>query len=268
MKHGIKDFFKTLNPSTLFFCAVLCLPGILFQRSLAYLWADIALFIALNLLKKGGIRILPPLIICISVVFFNLFTPEGLVLFSLGKFKVTLGAVQNGLHKSGVLLAMVFVSQYAVSRDLNLPGKAGGFLSRVFYYFDALSEKAPQQPLHADGDSDGEQTDAEWTEAGQASAERPAAAKKRTAVKAKSFFSFFIKLKTSASSLIDKTDERLLQVFLSSPDATEAAAPYAKVPAQKKGSFMHSLARALVSALPLFPVYLLWLFALAGFYPV
>ena len=255
MKHCIKDFFKTLNPSTLFFCAVLCLPGILFQRSLAYLWADIALFIALNLLKKGGIRILPPLIICISVVFFNLFTPEGLVLFSLGKFKVTLGAVQNGLHKSGVLLAMVFVSQYAVSRDLNLPGKAGGFLSRVFYYFDALSEKAPQQPLYAD--SDGEQTDA-----GQASAERPAAAKKR------SFFSFFIKLKTSASSLIDKTDERLLQVFLSSPDATEAAAPYAKVPAQKKGSFMHSLARALVSALPLFPVYLLWLFALAGFYPV
>ena len=57
MKHCIKDFFKTLNPSTLFFCAVLCLPGILFQRSLAYLWADIALFIALNLLKKGGIRI-------------------------------------------------------------------------------------------------------------------------------------------------------------------------------------------------------------------
>ena len=266
MKHCIKDFFKTLNPSTLFFCAVLCLPGILFQRSLAYLWADIALFIALNLLKKGGIRILPPLIICISVVFFNLFTPEGLVLFSLGKFKVTLGAVQNGLHKSGVLLAMVFVSQYAVSRDLNLPGKAGGFLSRVFYYFDALSEKAPQQPLHAD--SDGEQADAEWAEAGQASAERSAAAMKRTAVKAKSFFSFFIKLKTSASSLIDKTDERLLQVFLSSPDATEAAAPYAKVPAQKKGSFMHSLARALVSALPLFPVYLLWLFALAGFYPV
>ena len=263
MKHGIKDFFKTLNPSTLFFCAVLCLPGILFQRSLAYLWADIALFIALNLLKKGGIRILPPLILCISVVFFNLFTPEGLVLFSLGKFKVTLGAVQNGLHKSGVLLAMVFVSQYAVSRDLNLPGKAGGFLSRVFYYFDALSEKAPQQPLHEDGDSDGEQTDA-----GQASAERSAAAKKRAAVKAKSFFSFFIRLKTSASSLIDKTDERLLQVFLSSPDATEAAAPYAKVPAQKKGSFMHSFARALVSALPLFPVYLLWLFALAGFYPV
>ena len=247
MKHCIKDFFKTLNPSTLFFCAVLCLPGILFQRSLAYLWADIALFIALNLLKKGGIRILPPLIICVSVVFFNLFTPEGLVLFSLGKFKVTLGAVQNGLHKSGVLLAMVFVSQYAVSRDLNLPGKAGGFLSRVFYYFDALSEQ---------------------TDAGQASAERSAAAKKRAGVKAKFFFSFFIRLKTSASSLIDKTDERLLQVFLSSPDATEAAAPYAKVPAQKKGSFMHSFACALVSALPLFPVYLLWLFALAGFYPV
>ena len=87
-------------------------------------------------------------------------------------------------------------------------------------------------------------------------------------VKEKSFFSFFIRLKTSASSLIDKTDERLLQVFLSSPDATEAAAPYAKVPAQKKGSFMHSFACALVSALPLFPVYLLWLFALAGFYPV
>ena len=257
MKHCIKDFFKTLNPSTLFFCAVLCLPGILFQRSLAYLWADIALFIALNLLKKGGIRILPPLIICISVVFFNLFTPEGLVLFSLGKFKVTLGAVQNGLHKSGVLLAMVFVSQYAVSRDLNLPGKAGGFLSRVFYYFDALSEKAPQQPLHADG---------EQTDAGQAPAEQ--AAPKRAGIKEKSFFSFFIRLKTSASSLIDKTDERLLQVFLSSPDATEAAAPYAKVPAQKKGSFMHSFARALVSALPLFPVYLLWLFALAGFYPV
>ncbi|WP_428768288.1 hypothetical protein V1L52_07135 [Treponema sp. HNW] len=228
----MKKFFDSLNPSLLFIFSLLCLPGILFQQYIIYLWIDLALFAVLSALKKGGFRIVPPLVICFSIVFFNLFQADGYVLFSVFSFRVTSGALQEGLKKSGVLLAMVFVSQYAVSRNVNLPGRAGGFLSRVFRYFDALNEKAPlRAPLE----------------------------KKETHVKK---IRPFKAIGESVSLLMEKTDERLLSVFFSAPEAEEAAGDK---PAQSKASLLPSL---FISVLPLFPVYLLLILSRLRIFPV
>ncbi|MGI5171984.1 hypothetical protein H0R92_00055 [Treponema sp. OMZ 840] len=253
----MKKVFDSLNPSLLFITSLLCLPGILFQQSLAYLWIDLVLFALLSALKKGRFRIVPPLAICFSIVFFNLFQADGYVLFSIFSLKVTSGSLQEGLKKSGVLLAMVFVSQYAVSRNLNLPGRTGGFLSRVFLYFDALSQKT---------DSERENDLQEKT-----------GIKNKNAKKIKPFKA----IGESVSLLMKKTDERLLNVFFSisenaessaSPENAEngiggkACASTGKPPrAQRGGSRVAGL---FISVLPLFPVYLLLILSYFGIFPV
>ena len=243
----MKRFFDSLNPSLLFIFSLLCLPGIIFQQSVVYLWIDLALFAVLSGFKKGRFRIVPPLVICFSIVFFNLFQADGYVLFSIFSLKVTSGALQEGLKKSGVLLAMVFVSQYAVSRNVNLPGKAGGFLSRVFRYFDALNEKAPPR-------TSSEKRAAEGLSLSQAETlNEDKRTKKIRPIKA---------IAESIPLLIEKTDERLLSVFFSD---SEVDATSGDKEAKSKAPFLLSL---FISVLPLFPVYLLLILSRLIIFPV
>ena len=229
----MKTFFAKVSASQLFVCTLLCLPGVLFQQSVVFLWADVLLFMLLNALKKGHIRLLPALIILISVVFFNLLAPSGLVLFSVFSFKVTQGALFTGLRKSGILLGMVFISQYAVSRTLYLPGRFGGFLSLVFWYFDKLSEKDKSAP---------------------------AAVKS----KLKKTFSF-----AAVRALFEKIDNKLLSVFYLPPAERAGTQSIQSARSTHSESTVpsHSLKYALFSALPLFPVYALLILYVLGFFP-
>ena len=254
MRELVKKFFDSLNPSLLFFSSLLCLPGILFQQSIVYLWIDLAFFALLSGLKKGRFRIVPPLVICCSIVFFNLFQADGYVLFSIFSLKVTSGALHEGLKKSGVLLAMVFVSQYAVSRRLHLPGRAGGFLSRVFRYFDALSEKTEPEAVRA--------------------SQTEALSENKHTKKIKPFKA----VRESVSLLMRKTDERLLSVFFSvsenelhqqtagSENFSAEDAFTGKPPLKHRDGL--GFVRLFISVLPFFPVYLLLILSRLRIFPV
>ena len=91
--------------------------------------------------KRGRIKVLPSVFMTIGITFFALLAPSGRVLLSLGKFRITLDSLLVGLHKSGILTGMVFLSQFAISPHLHLPGKAGVFLGQMFTTFDALTAK-------------------------------------------------------------------------------------------------------------------------------
>ncbi|QTQ15038.1 hypothetical protein HRQ91_11520 [Treponema parvum] len=134
-------FNKVCRPEILFILSMCLLLFFIFLPSSKILWAFVFLFFVLNLLKKGKILVFPSVIITAGIVFFSLLSPAGRVMFSIGGFSVTDGALQNGLHRSGLLCGMVFLSQFAVSPKLHLPGRIGFFLSRVFIYFDRLTEK-------------------------------------------------------------------------------------------------------------------------------
>jgi heptaprenyl diphosphate synthase len=94
--------------------------------------------------KAAGKRIsyLYFLILTLSISAFNLLTPWGSVLFTLGSFPVTRGALITGITKGVTISGLVFVSLFSVSRELVLPGRFGRLLGRSFYYFERLySEK-------------------------------------------------------------------------------------------------------------------------------
>lgn len=112
-------------------------------KNLYLLWGTVLFFFVLDeIIKKGRVKLLPSIIIVLSVTFFALLTPVGKVLFRIGGWKITQTSLEMGLHRSGFLVGMVFISQCAVDKSLRLPGKAGAFVAGVFYYFDLLvSEK-------------------------------------------------------------------------------------------------------------------------------
>ena len=136
--HFFNDFCK---PEILFIITICCFPVFLFLPSTALIWAATAFFCVLSLLRRGKVRILPSIIITAGIVFFALLSPSGKVLLKFGSFSITDGALNLGLHRSGILVGMVFLSQFAVSSKLHFPGKTGIFLSRMFTYFDELTEK-------------------------------------------------------------------------------------------------------------------------------
>ncbi|MCK4513719.1 MAG: hypothetical protein KAU31_00600, partial [Spirochaetaceae bacterium] len=80
------------------------------------------------------------LIMVTSITFFNLLTPVGEVLLRLGPIVVTRGALRQGLMKGFAIPGLVFISLFAVRPDLRLPGRFGGLIARLFFYFEHLLE--------------------------------------------------------------------------------------------------------------------------------
>ncbi|MBN2049659.1 MAG: Gx transporter family protein [Spirochaetales bacterium] len=117
------------------------LPAFLLQPSLAgtFILAGAALGAAVSAGRK--IRLLPILLVLLSVVFANLLQANGLVLFSLGSFSVTAGALQIGIKKACTLIGMIYLSQFMVSTRPRLPGFFGRLVSLQLYYFEGITEK-------------------------------------------------------------------------------------------------------------------------------
>ena len=104
-------------------------------------WCVVALFIIILLIKrKGKVKILPSLLITITITIFAMLEPSGKILYEKGFIKITQGALTSGLTRSSVLVGMVFISQTAVSKEMHIPGKAGNFIGRVFAYLDYLTQ--------------------------------------------------------------------------------------------------------------------------------
>lgn len=133
---------RLISPSLLFITVMLCFPAYLFQDNIWVLWGEMVFFLLLALTKRGKIRVLTGFFIILGVTFFSLFSPYGKVLFYVGHFSVTEGALETGLHRGISLTGMVFLSQLAVSPKLRLPGKIGTFMATMFWYLEALGKES------------------------------------------------------------------------------------------------------------------------------
>ncbi|WP_062328050.1 hypothetical protein [Treponema endosymbiont of Eucomonympha sp.] len=140
-------FARCASPRQLFFAAAACFPAFMLQRNLAVLAAETACFFLLALARRGKINALSPLAVLACVTAFGALTPYGRVWFRVGSFPVTFPALAGGLRRALLLDGMVFLSQFAVSPRLTLPGRAGAVLAGVFACLDRLTSGAP--PLAA-----------------------------------------------------------------------------------------------------------------------
>ncbi|NCD06067.1 MAG: hypothetical protein EOL97_08100 [Spirochaetia bacterium] len=119
----------------------LIIIGIILSQSLVlrFLMTIFIIFLAISSGRK--FRLLPNIILLLSVSFANTLTPNGLVLFSIGSYPITLNSLIIGANKALLLISFIYASHYMMSSRPQIPGKLGALISLQFYYFDRLTTK-------------------------------------------------------------------------------------------------------------------------------
>jgi heptaprenyl diphosphate synthase len=81
------------------------------------------------------------LIIILGIVLFNLLIPYGRVLYSIGVFKITAGALVAGIHRAVTLEGLIMLSRVTIREDLRLPGSFGALIGESFRIFTLITER-------------------------------------------------------------------------------------------------------------------------------
>jgi heptaprenyl diphosphate synthase len=129
-----------IAPAHLFLCGLLLIPAFLFQSHLALRAGQVVLFLVLAALSGRRIRVLPLVTVCAGILLANLLVPYGRVIAALGSFTVTDGALRAGLLKATTVAGLLYLSLFTIRADLPLPGRLGGLIGRVIYYFERILE--------------------------------------------------------------------------------------------------------------------------------
>ncbi len=139
--HGSYHFDKRSVPVLL---GLAMLPAIFFQSSVLLMAIQYIACIILSLAAGRKFRILPALLLTLSMVVVQVIQPMGKVLFSIWSLPITQGALLLGLRKALVLLAMIQISLYMTSGRPDLPGQLGKLMSVQLSYFGQFSQQWKQ----------------------------------------------------------------------------------------------------------------------------
>lgn len=132
---------RWISPELLFLCGVFSLPAFLFGEAV---WAKVFLmlvYLALSMLAGRRVKVLPNLIVGGGIVAANLFTPFGKILFYLGHFPVTEGALKLGFVKAATIIGLIYLSRLTIRSTIRLPGRLGEIFSLMLYYFERITEQ-------------------------------------------------------------------------------------------------------------------------------
>ncbi|MCL2443015.1 MAG: hypothetical protein FWD13_06045 [Treponema sp.] len=139
---GRLGFYNSIfSARVLFVAGLLIAPALLFNPGTEYRVVQFVFFWFLAWLSGRKIDILFTLLIIAIIVVFNLIIPYGKVLFSIGMFKVTSGALEAGIHRAVTLQALVMLSKVTVRQDLKLPGVFGELLGESLRMFSVIGSR-------------------------------------------------------------------------------------------------------------------------------
>ncbi|MFW6250436.1 MAG: hypothetical protein ACOC47_04960 [Alkalispirochaetaceae bacterium] len=133
----LRENFSALH---LFLTGAITLPAYLLQDNLYVRLAQVLLFAALASVAGKRIKWLYFLVMVSSITFFHLLVPMGRVIVEVGPLPITEAALRNGLLKGLTIVGLVFISLFSVRSDLKLPGRLGGLVARLFFYFERIME--------------------------------------------------------------------------------------------------------------------------------
>jgi len=125
----------------LFIAALLIMPSLLFNPSTEGRVVQFLFFWLLVWLSGKKSRPVLTLLVIAGIVAFNLIVPYGRVLFSIGAFNVTSGALRAGVHRAVTLEALVMLSKASVRQDLKIPGAFGEILGDSLRIFSVMADR-------------------------------------------------------------------------------------------------------------------------------
>lgn len=137
-----------LGPLALLWSGILSLPAFLLQGSIWVRSVQVIWFLVMARLAGKRLQWLYFLSLLVAITVFHLLVPSGRVLLEAGPVIVTLGGLQTGLFKGLTIVGMVFISLYSVRADLQLPGRFGRLVARIFWAFEHIMERRPAIERH------------------------------------------------------------------------------------------------------------------------
>lgn len=139
---------RICTPGWRFFTGMMLLLLFLFFESLIFRASMTVFFLFLVLMAGKKMLWKNYIILIFFITFFNLLTPWGEVLYSLGPLSITKGALLSGLQKGITFTGLILISLTSIKKGLKIPGKLGGLIGRVFYYFERIFEQKHRLKRH------------------------------------------------------------------------------------------------------------------------
>ena len=128
------------SAGALCFTGLLAMPAMLFNASTPLRAAQFIFFWFLCWLSGRKNNPLMTILIILGIIAVNLIIPYGRVLFSIGMFRITGGALKSGIERAVTLEGLIMLSRLAVRQDLKLPGSFGELLSESFRFFALITD--------------------------------------------------------------------------------------------------------------------------------
>jgi heptaprenyl diphosphate synthase len=125
----------------LFAAGLLIMPSLVFNPSTEFRMIQFLFFCLLVLISGKKINFIFTILIIACIVAFNLIIPYGRVLFSIGAFKITSGALKAGIHRAVTLEALVMLSKVTIRQDLKIPGAFGELLGESLRLFSVIMNR-------------------------------------------------------------------------------------------------------------------------------
>jgi heptaprenyl diphosphate synthase len=120
---------------------LLIMPSLLFNPSITGRVFQFLLFYLFALLTGKKNNMLMTLLVILGIVFFNMLVPYGRVLWSLGTFQITAGALSTGIRRAVTLEGLIMLSRASIRHDLRLPGNFGALIGESLRMFALITER-------------------------------------------------------------------------------------------------------------------------------
>jgi len=77
-------------------------------------------------------------LVILGIVIFNLIIPYGRILFSIGVFRITAGALMGGINRAVTLEGLIMLSRITIRPNLKIPGFFGELIGESFRIFSVI----------------------------------------------------------------------------------------------------------------------------------
>ena len=132
---------KLFTSRVLFITGLIIMPALLFNPVPLFRIYQFLLFWFFAWLTGKKNNPLITLLVMLFIIAFNLLVPYGRVLYSIGVFKVTSGALINGIQRAVTLEGLIMLSRASIRQDLRLPGAFGELISESFRFFEQIIDR-------------------------------------------------------------------------------------------------------------------------------
>ena len=133
----LKVYEGLFSARALCITGLLIMPAMLFAPSVVRI-SQFLFFCLVAWLCGKKSRPLITLTVMLFIVAFNLIVPHGQVLFSIGAFRITSGALWVGIHRAVTLAGLIMLSRAMIRQDLKIPGLFGELIGESFRIFSII----------------------------------------------------------------------------------------------------------------------------------